>query len=69
MPGHFNIDEQKRQQQFLNWKASQNALNKLPKNVKTKGEGRRDRKALLSTVCIIAAIVIALLVLSKIGLL
>lgn len=69
MPGHFNIDEQKRQQQYLNWKASQNALNNLPKDVKTKGQGSHDRKALLTTVGVIAAIVVALVVLSKLGIL
>lgn len=66
MSGCFNFDDQKRQQQYLNWKASQNALEKMPKDVKTKGEDRKDKKALITTVVIIAAVFAILILLSRI---
>lgn len=67
MPNPINWDEQKRQQQYLNWRASQNALNKMPKDAKEKGPGRRDRKALFTTVAIFAVLIAALVLLGHFG--
>lgn len=67
MPTPINWDEQKRQQQYLNWRASQNALNKMPKDVKPKGPGRRDWKTLITTVVIFAVLIAGLVLLGHFG--
>jgi len=67
MPSPINWDEQKRQQEFRNWKTSQQALNQMPKGVKTKGEGRKDRKTLITTIAVLAALFLVLVLLSRLG--
>lgn len=63
MSSIINPDEQTRQQAYLNMKASQNALNNIPSG--NKQQGRHDRKALFSTLAILAALVIVLILLSS----
>ena len=65
----INPDEQKRLQDFRNWNTTQQALDALPKNVKTKAPGRRDRRTLLTTLAVIAALLLGLLLLSRMGIL
>lgn len=65
MPGPMNWDEQKRQQEYRNWKASQQALGSLPGGGRPRGEGRKDRRSLAVTVLALAGVFAALVLLSR----
>lgn len=65
----INPDEQNRQQAFLNMRASQNAVNKMSQSGSGKRQPKQDRKALFTTLAVVAALIVALVLLSYFGIL
>lgn len=65
MAGFINVDEQKRQEQYRNWKASQNALDKLDPNAKKKAPGKQGKKQLVTTILVVGCIIVALVIVSR----
>lgn len=65
----INPDEQNRQQAFLNMRASQNAVNKMFQSGTGKRQSKQDRKALFTTLAVVAALIVALVLLSYFGIL
>ena len=63
----INPDEQNRQQAFLNMRASQNAVNKMSQSGSGKRQPKQDRKALFTTLAVVAALIVALGLLSYFG--
>lgn len=69
MSGFINPDEQNRQQAFLNMRASQNAVNNMSQAGTGKRQSKQDRKALFTTLAVVAALIVALVLLSYFGIL
>ena len=69
MSGFINPDEQNRQQAFLNMRASQNAVNNMSQSGSGKRQSKQDRKALFTTLAVVAALIVALVLLSYFGIL
>lgn len=69
MSGLINPDEQNRQQAFLNMRASQNAVNNMSQAGTGKRQSKQDRKALFTTLAVVAALIVALVLLSYFGIL
>lgn len=63
----INPDEQNRQQAFLNMRASQNAVNKMSQSGSGKRQPKQDRKALFTTLAVVAVLIVALGLLSYFG--
>lgn len=63
----INPDEQNRQQAFLNMRASQNAVNKMSQSGSGKQQPKQDRKALFTTLAVVAVLIVALGLLSYFG--
>lgn len=63
----INPDEQNRQQAFLNMRASQNAVNNMSQAGTGKRQPKQDRKALLTTLGVVAVLIVALGLLSYFG--
>ena len=69
MSGFINPDEQNRQQAFLNMRASQNAVNTMSQTGVRKQQPKQDRKALFTTLAVVAALIVILILLSYLGIL
>ena len=65
----INPDEQNRQQAFLNMRASQNAVNNMSQAGTGKRQPKQDRKALFTTLGVVAALIVTLVLLSYFGIL
>ena len=64
MPLPINWEEQRRQQEYHNWKASRDALRSMPQGVNTGHGGRKDRTALITTVVVLAGVLLCLILLN-----
>ncbi len=67
MSGFINPDEQNRQQAFLNMRASQNAVNNMSQAGTGQRQSKQDRKALFTTLAVVAVLIVALGLLSYFG--